>query len=74
MTLAEFPQLQALSPRDKLQLVDELWIDVIHNVDSVEPSEQERSILDARWTSFITDPASAMTLEECKTRVRDLRG
>jgi len=28
MTLAELPQIQALSVREKLELVDEIWVSV----------------------------------------------
>ncbi len=73
MTLAQLPEIQALSPRDKLELVDELWIDVIHNLDSVDVSPAEKTLLDERWDRFITDPDSALSLDAFKVRLGELR-
>jgi len=73
MTLSDLPQVRALSPREKLQLVDELWIDVAHDVDSLEVTSEEKQLLDDRWTKFLQNPSSALTLEELQKRVHALR-
>ncbi len=46
MTLAEFPQVQALSVREKLELVDEIWKSVSASSDSLEVTQEEKDILD----------------------------
>ena len=73
MALADFPQVQALSAREKLQLLDELWIEVAHQADSLEVTSEEKQLLDARWKRFLSNPSSALTLEEFKKRLHTLR-
>ncbi len=73
MTLSDLPQVRALSPREKLQLVDELWTDVAHDVDSLEVTSEEKQLLNDRWKKFLENPSAALTLEELQKRVRALR-
>ena len=73
MKLADLPEVRALSTREKLQLVDELWEDVGRGLDSLEVSREEREVLDERWAAFLRDPSRALTLEEFKERVNALR-
>jgi putative addiction module component (TIGR02574 family) len=73
MRLADLPEIRALSPRQKLQLLDELWQDVTRDLDSLEVSEKEKELLDQRWASFLRDPAAALSLEQFKERVKTLR-
>lgn len=73
MTLADLPQVQALSTREKLQLVDDLWIDVAHDMDALEITSEERRLLDDRWDRFLNNPSSALNIEELKKRVHALR-
>jgi len=61
MKLADFPEVQALSAQDKLQLVDELWLSVAPQLGSMAVSQEEKDILDARWAAFLKDPSSALT-------------
>ena len=72
MRLADLPDVRALSAREKLQLLDELWQDVAHDLDSLEPSETEKELLDQRWAAFLRGPA-ALSLEQFKERVKALR-
>jgi len=72
MRLADFPEVRALSAREKLQLLDELWQDVAHDLDSLEVSETEKKLLDQRWASFLREPA-ALSLEQFKECVKALR-
>ena len=74
MTLTDLPQVRALSAREKLQLVDELWLSVAPELDALEVSEEEKTMLDERWAAFLKDPDSALTLEQFKDRLRTLRG
>ena len=73
MKLADLPEVQALSAREKLELVDELWQDVAHDLGSLEVSETEKQLLDQRWAAYLRDPAAALTLEQFNERVKALR-
>jgi putative addiction module component (TIGR02574 family) len=73
MRLADLPDVRALSAREKLQLLDELWQDVAHDLDSLEVSEKEKELLDQRWAGFLRDPAAALSLEQFKERVKAQR-
>ena len=70
MTLTDLPEVRALSVREKLQLVDELWLSVAPELDALEVSEEAKTILDERWAAFLRDPASALTLEQFKQRLK----
>ena len=73
MRLADLPEVRALSTHEKLQLLDELWQNVAHDLDSLEVSETEQKLLDQRWAAFLRDPAAALSLEQFKERVKALR-
>ncbi len=73
MTLADFPEVQALSAQEKLLLVDELWLSVAPELNNLEVSEEEKGLLDERLAAFLKDPASALTLEQFKQRLKALR-
>lgn len=73
MRLADLPEVRALSAREKLQLLDELWQDVAHDLDSHEVSESEKELLDQRWAAFLRDPAAALSLDQFNERVKALR-
>ena len=72
MRPADLPNVRALSAREKLQLLDELWQDLAHDQDSLEVSETEKEKLDQRWDAFLGDPA-ALSLKQFKERVKALR-
>ena len=74
MKLADFPNVQDLPVRQKLQLVDELWLSMTPELDSLEVSEDEKSLLDERWAAFLQDPNSALTQDEFQRRMKALRG
>jgi putative addiction module component (TIGR02574 family) len=73
MTLADLPQVQALSAREKLQLVDELWLEVAHHLESLDATSEEKQMLDDRWNRFLTNPDSALNLEDFQKRLKALR-
>ncbi len=73
MTLAELPQIQALSAREKLELVDEIWKSVSANPDSLEVTQDEQEILNSRWTDFLRNPASALSVDDFKSQINALR-
>ncbi len=73
MKLADFPEVRALSPQEKLQLVDEIWLSVAPQLDSLVVSREEKDLLDARWTAFLNDPSSALTMEQFQEKMQKLR-
>jgi len=73
MTLTDFPEVRALSPREKLQLVDELWLSVAPELDALEVSEDEKATLNERWKAFLRNPSLALTVEQFKERLKALR-
>jgi putative addiction module component (TIGR02574 family) len=73
MTLTDFPEVRALSAREKLQLVDELWVSVAPELDALEVSAEEKGTLNERWAAFLKDPASALTPQQFKERLKTRR-
>jgi putative addiction module component (TIGR02574 family) len=73
MKLVDLPAVQALTTREKLQLVDELWQEVAHDMDSLEITDEEKKLLDERWANFLNDPSRALTLDQFNERIKNLR-
>lgn len=73
MKLAEFPQIQALSAREKLDLVDEIWKSASSEADLLAVSAEEKQLLDERWAEFLAAPESALTIEQFKNQLKLLR-
>jgi putative addiction module component (TIGR02574 family) len=73
MKLADLPEIQALSAREKLELADELWQDAAQDLESLEVSASEKKLLDERWAVYLRDPSSALTLEQFKAKVKKRR-
>ncbi len=74
MTLKDLPQIEALSPLENLELVEEIWKSAGAAWASLEVLSEERAILDQRWSDFLQNPTSALGIEEFDDRVRTLRG
>ncbi|MEO5714094.1 MAG: addiction module protein [Luteolibacter sp.] len=73
MILTGLPQIQALSVREKLELVDEIWKSVGPELEAMEVSAEEKELLDQRWADFIGDPASALTPQQFKDKLAAIR-
>jgi putative addiction module component (TIGR02574 family) len=73
MTLADFPKLRALSTREKLELVQALWLEVAHDLASLEVDAEEKKTLDKRWALFLRNPQSARTREHFQRELAALR-
>jgi putative addiction module component (TIGR02574 family) len=69
MKLRELPQVMALSTAEKLELIDELWMSIEPELDNLEVSEEEKKLLDERWEKYVSNPESALTLQELKAAV-----
>ncbi len=63
MKLAQLPEVLALSATEKLELLDELLQSVAHEIGS-EISEEEKSLLEARWADHLAYPEEALTLDQ----------
>ncbi len=74
MKLANFPEVQELPVREKLELVDELWLSIAPELDSLTVSEEEKEVLDERWAAFLKFPNSALTIEQFQENMKALRG
>ena len=73
MSLMEFPQVQALSTRQKLELVDEIWKDVAQDLASSEVTQDEKILLDSRREAFLASPSSALTIKQFKHGLEAIR-
>ena len=73
MSLTDFPQVQALSTQQKLELVDEIWKDLAHEVDTLEVTQDEKILLDTRWEAFLANPSSALSIEQFKHGLEAIR-
>jgi len=62
MKLADFPDVSDLPLREKLKLVDELWLSMTSELDSLEVSQREKELLDERWAAFLKDPGKNLEL------------
>ena len=73
MSLAELPQVQSLTVREKLELVDDLWKSVSSELDALEVTQEEKDILDGRWSRFLQNPSSALSVDQFKQELNALR-
>lgn len=63
-------QLDQMTIEEKLQLVDELWLSMTPELESLEVPLGNRELLDERWAAFLRDPNSALTVEEFQRRMK----
>jgi putative addiction module component (TIGR02574 family) len=59
-----------LSPSEKLQLVEDLWDDLAGTPDAVPVHEWQKEELARGKSNLVQNPASGLTWEEVKQRVR----
>ena len=63
-----------LSPAEKLQLVEDLWDDLAANPAAVPVHEWQEEELARRKANLLNNPASGLSWEEVKQRVRTRYG
>jgi putative addiction module component (TIGR02574 family) len=63
-----------LSPSEKLQLVQDLWDDLAATPDDVPVHDWQKEELARRKTNLQNNPASGLSWEEIKRRVRSRHG
>jgi putative addiction module component (TIGR02574 family) len=63
-----------LSPAEKLQLVEDLWDDLAADPTAVPVHDWQKEELARRKANLMKNPASGLTWEEVKRRVRSRNG
>jgi len=63
-----------LSPSEKLQLVEDLWDDLAATPESVPVHEWQKEELARRKANLMNTPASGLSWDEVKRRVRGRHG
>jgi putative addiction module component (TIGR02574 family) len=63
-----------LSPAEKLQLVEDLWDDLAATPGEVPIHDWQKEELARRKANLASNPASGLTWEEVKRRVRSRHG
>jgi putative addiction module component (TIGR02574 family) len=71
---ADGPSVFDLSPAEKLQLVEDLWDDLAATPEAVPVRDWQKAELDRRKANLKKNPASALTWDEVKRRVRRRHG
>ncbi len=59
-----------LSPSEKLQLVEDLWDDLATTPEAVSVHDWQKEELAGRKANLMKNPASGLTWEQVKRRVR----
>jgi putative addiction module component (TIGR02574 family) len=68
------PSVFDLSPSEKLQLVEDLWDDLAATPDAVPVHDWHKEELARRKANLMQNPASGLSWEEVKRRVRGRYG
>ena len=63
-----------LSPSEKLQLVEDLWDDLAATPEAVPVYDWHKEELARRKANLMRDPASGLTWEDVKHRIRSRYG
>jgi putative addiction module component (TIGR02574 family) len=63
-----------LTPAEKLQLVEDLWDDLAASPDDIPIHDWQKEELDRRKANLQRNPASGLTWEDVKQRIRDRHG
>lgn len=63
-----------LSPSEKLQLVEDLWDDLAATPDAIPIHDWQKEELARRKANLLRNPASGLSWEEVKRRVRGRYG
>jgi putative addiction module component (TIGR02574 family) len=68
------PSIFDLSPSEKLQLVEDLWDDLAATPEAVPVHDWQIRELERRRENLQRDPASGLSWDEVKRRVREANG
>ncbi len=64
------PSIFDLSPSEKLQLVEDLWDDLAGTPEAIPVHEWQRQELARRRANLVNNPASGLSWDEVKQKVR----
>ena len=64
------PSIFDLSPSEKLQLVEDLWDDLAGTPEAVPVHDWQKQELARRKANLLNNPASGLSWDEVKQRVR----
>jgi putative addiction module component (TIGR02574 family) len=70
----EIPSVFDLSPPEKLQLVQDLWDDLASSPEDVPVHDWQIQELERRKANLQKNPASGLSWEEVKRRIRSRHG
>ena len=70
----DMPSVFDLAPSEKLQLVEDLWDDLASTPDEVPVFDWQKEELARRKENLMKTPASGLSWEEIKRRVRSRHG
>lgn len=73
-TNMNFTSIFDLSPTEKLQLVEDIWDDLAATPEAVPIHDWQKQELARRKTNLLSNPASGLSWEEVKRRVRSRYG
>ena len=73
MILERFPEIQKLTPTEKLLVVSELWNDLEANPSNIPVSPEILEELNRRWERFEKHPEEVTTWEAAKARITSQR-
>ena len=65
------PSVFDLTAAEKLQLVEDLWDDLAASPESIPVHEWQKQELAARKARFVANPASGVSWEAVKQRIRN---
>jgi putative addiction module component (TIGR02574 family) len=68
------PSVFDLSPSEKLQLVEDLWDDLAATPSALPVHDWQKEELARRKANLLANPASGLSWEEVKSRVRSRHG
>jgi putative addiction module component (TIGR02574 family) len=63
-----------LSPAEKLQLVEDLWDDLAATPEDVPVHQWQKDELERRKANLMNNPATGLSWEEVKRRIRSRHG
>jgi putative addiction module component (TIGR02574 family) len=71
---AEFANLFALSPAERIQLVEDLWDSLATNPQDVPMPDWQKDELDRREEEYANNPNLSVSWEEAQARIRSRHG
>jgi putative addiction module component (TIGR02574 family) len=71
---AEFAHLFALSPAERIQLVEDLWDSLANTPQAIPMPDWQKEELDQREAEYAKDPTLAVSWDEAKARIRNRHG